>query len=702
MQSDRALLYRIGILDQRKPLPPRSVRFAGDLLVWDEPSETGNITHYNVRVGNDAGQVSYRIPVGSTSLRPGLKDVNFFISSWNQRMRTESEKVYIEGQPPDVADLDEALSVITSELGNVTIAPNLITKTRNADGTITVTIPYAPPYTSPVFRTIGNFGGVHRAYEKAGVVEVYPDEPYTANPELDPPGNLGTATITRRWTAPETFYAHLMSWATDGRRLTFSPQSVAPAQRVVAVEITQQDLQGFPSAGNASSLSAQLLSTRVDEAGKQWAKIRVTYANAPGMEVYRAYAYLGTSPPTSVEDWGAMRVEGTGTRLDFEVEAPADGGTYQIAVTASPRGFVVPITTNTPVTTIVLAARGKAPNVVGFDVQVVNLTRQGVPVTEWFITFSAPVSVNWGGVKIQRRAANGAGVPVVGSEWEDLTGIIQKPTAFYPGARSVSAVYYLFRALSATPAGEFNEDNPPTVFKTITGGSGVDLSQADALTYDSDFAIINGALTLSGVNFALAYGFDTTAFQVSGGAFTVKEIAANKIVTGQLGAGVVYAGAVNVDKLIGTSASFAADVTFARASGGSMALNSTGVRLVGGASTVDVTGSGLSIASMFGTSVLSGGGVNAPNVTATSTTSINHYCGNFETGNGTVTLGNAGTWHTALGLGAAATKGVGAGADQVAAGDHTHTLASLGLTTATLNYKDHNGDNQSMTVVVPV
>lgn len=56
-----------------------------------------NITHYHVRVGSDTGPVKYCVPVGATAVRPGDGDADFFISSFNATMGTESEKVSVPG-----------------------------------------------------------------------------------------------------------------------------------------------------------------------------------------------------------------------------------------------------------------------------------------------------------------------------------------------------------------------------------------------------------------------------------------------------------------------------------------------------------------------------------------------------------------------------------------------------------------------------
>lgn len=97
-EEDKRVLYRVGLLNQKRLEPPRSIRFDGDLVSWDAPAETGNVTHYNVRVGSDTAPVKYRFPVGTTSFRPSTSDTDFFVSSWNETMKKESYRVALAGQ----------------------------------------------------------------------------------------------------------------------------------------------------------------------------------------------------------------------------------------------------------------------------------------------------------------------------------------------------------------------------------------------------------------------------------------------------------------------------------------------------------------------------------------------------------------------------------------------------------------------------
>lgn len=139
-QSDRSLLFRIGLVNQQRPLPPRSVRAAGGLVLWDPPSETGNITHYRIRVGSDTAPVKYCVPAGATAVRPGDGDSDFFVSSYNATMGTESELVAVPGSAgggaaasPPTLPSDAVLSIVLVDGGYV--AAVAWTKNAAAGGT---------------------------------------------------------------------------------------------------------------------------------------------------------------------------------------------------------------------------------------------------------------------------------------------------------------------------------------------------------------------------------------------------------------------------------------------------------------------------------------------------------------------------------------------------------------------------------------
>ncbi len=470
------------------------------------------------------------------------------------------------------------------------------TVTKNADGTLTVSVAYAPPYIDPITRSIGEFAGVQPVYEgPTGAVEPQADQPYLSDPKADPPANLGTVSITRRFTGGETFYLHALAWARTGVRKTYQPHTLAPSQRWMEITVSTDDLTGYPADGNVTSLAATVLSSRVDESGKQWAKIRATYGIVPGLETYRAYAYLGAAPPEDVEDWGGPRGESTGTRIDFEVEVPEAGGTYQVAVTASARGVTTPVMGSTPITTVTLDPQGKAPQVTFFFVQVLNVERNGVPVVELAFNFTKPSSTNWAAVKFQIREGVAGGGYAVGSSWKDYGETVTTAVSRFWGLPTSAAQYFHFRALSITPAGKVNEtDTPPTDFVTIGAGAGINLGAAKSLSYTSDFAIVGNQLTVNGVNFGLAYGFDSAIFEVSAGAFTIKELVADKIVAGTLGLGVGYAGRINVDQLDAGTATFSGTATFkSGTSGPYVEISSSGVRIAGGGTVVAVDSSGL-------------------------------------------------------------------------------------------------------------
>lgn len=200
-----------------------------------------------------------------------------------------------------------------------------------------------------------------------------------------------------------------------------------------------------------------------------------------------------------------------------------------------------------------------------------------------------------------------------------------------------------------------------TIEEPVAGGVKRDSSGITIDYNTSEFSISGTTLTVNGVPMTKATGFDTTAFEISSGAFRVKEIAAEKIVTGTLGVGVIFAGAIAVSQLTAGTATFSSDVEFTRTGGNKVAINSSGVDIVGGGSTVRVTASGTScpvfVTATSGTRnelsqtaglVIASGGITQNN-------------GTYFAQDASVTLSllNASAWRTALGLGTMAVKNIG-------------------------------------------
>lgn len=74
-----------------RPQPPRGVKFSDNTVVWEDPRETRNVTHYNI-YAPDERTLYHRAPLGQTVYAPVYADTAL-VSSWNQETLTESRKV---------------------------------------------------------------------------------------------------------------------------------------------------------------------------------------------------------------------------------------------------------------------------------------------------------------------------------------------------------------------------------------------------------------------------------------------------------------------------------------------------------------------------------------------------------------------------------------------------------------------------------
>lgn len=112
------------------PPAPTNVQIVASRLTWDQPADTRYITHYYVRVGSDASDPRYVVPVGSSGCSLANGDANFWVSSVNQAMGTESQKISVLGSVggdiPEIADLStveshiqDLESLLWSQVGEV-------------------------------------------------------------------------------------------------------------------------------------------------------------------------------------------------------------------------------------------------------------------------------------------------------------------------------------------------------------------------------------------------------------------------------------------------------------------------------------------------------------------------------------------------------------------------------------------------------
>lgn len=88
---------RLGKFSKVRPSGVRDLKLTGSKLTWTEPADTKYITHYNIRVGSDIGAPTYQVQVGQTSCTVSPGDTNFWVSSANKTMGTESPMSYALG-----------------------------------------------------------------------------------------------------------------------------------------------------------------------------------------------------------------------------------------------------------------------------------------------------------------------------------------------------------------------------------------------------------------------------------------------------------------------------------------------------------------------------------------------------------------------------------------------------------------------------
>jgi hypothetical protein len=84
-------------LETQRPHSPRNLVYDAETLelTWTAPIRGPRYTHFNVRLDNDNGPTSYRLPAGTTRLLiPRAARVT--LSTWNDIVRTESDSVRIQ------------------------------------------------------------------------------------------------------------------------------------------------------------------------------------------------------------------------------------------------------------------------------------------------------------------------------------------------------------------------------------------------------------------------------------------------------------------------------------------------------------------------------------------------------------------------------------------------------------------------------
>lgn len=107
MTSNDRLLRRTSRIVKVIPPPPRELTLDGQRLSWVEPQATNYVSHYLIRVGTDASDPRHKVPVGQTSITMAFGDAGFWLSSWNDAMESESQKVYLDARVEEATSADD-------------------------------------------------------------------------------------------------------------------------------------------------------------------------------------------------------------------------------------------------------------------------------------------------------------------------------------------------------------------------------------------------------------------------------------------------------------------------------------------------------------------------------------------------------------------------------------------------------------------
>jgi hypothetical protein len=99
VNADQRQIRRMLVLAQTRPAAPVGVQLVSGALRWEEPSETAGVTHYLVRVGSDTSTPRYKALVGQTAMAIAPSDTEVWVSSWNEASGVESPRVYAGVQP---------------------------------------------------------------------------------------------------------------------------------------------------------------------------------------------------------------------------------------------------------------------------------------------------------------------------------------------------------------------------------------------------------------------------------------------------------------------------------------------------------------------------------------------------------------------------------------------------------------------------
>ncbi len=555
--------------------------------------------------------------------------------------------------------------------------------------TYAVKLAWTPP--SPV-------GGVVE-YER--MIEFYSDAGGVTKIHTTYPGTVGgaaTATATTDFTAkpadPTWCRGSVRSWNAYKQSSAWVASTIVSINVSLAVNVPQ------PGVGDWAVINPTIANGGYGADGlKQEARLRVNVLSIPaGCDYVSAWVWLD-GPWQNGGNTAALGY------LDMWTDQPRVLSYYRCRLVGNRYDSVQQPSEANDVKTFMVEAWALALQALTFTVAVeeqVDSGGNGKTMCRYKFTATLPADPNRMGVAVEGNWTNSSYVPAASPAGDFLecawiksteNSVVFYTSNTYDWARPKDvSEYHQFRLIPKNYANERTTAGAIVVNFELTPDGGLKSTAinpttlnalelvAGKLTIDyatAEFTIIAGELAVNGVPMSKATGFNSGEFEIAGGTtFQAKEFSAAKIVTGTLGAGVVYAGAVVVSQLTAGTATFSGDVTFTRTSGGSMVLNAAGVTISGGGSSVYIKSTGLKTTYLSvnsfevysgtgsadgegGTIYLSVGGAVATFYYAAKVT------GNFESGalfnhsGSTVSITTPSAWRTALGLGTMAVKNIG-------------------------------------------
>jgi hypothetical protein len=189
----------------------------------------------------------------------------------------------------------------------------------NTDGTMDISVQYAPPYPQPPTRVTNLIAALPIIELPDGNVLSYPAQPYTSNPALDPPGNLQVIGVNIvKPTAPQTIWFHVLSVSTNGQ-LGYKDHSLANPSRWLAVSITQAMIDGTGQNPSDAPVAPTAVTISVDSSKPDVFSLTPSWTVPTNKGGNVGYAievqYLDTPTGTLLEtEWKApTRVDGKTT-----------------------------------------------------------------------------------------------------------------------------------------------------------------------------------------------------------------------------------------------------------------------------------------------------------------------------------------------------------------------------------------------------